>query len=65
MLLREGHGEIWRHHVQDAQTDLEEPMTSAPALEARQLIRGTKTGVCLAMLPFTVNGTEISGSVVA
>ena len=44
-----------------AQTVLEEAMASSPALDTCQLIHGTKTGACLAMLLSTVNRTEMGG----
>ena len=34
-------------------------MVTDPELDDRRLRRGTKTGACLTMLPFTVNGEEL------
>ena len=59
MFLWEVLEEIWCLHVQDAQTALEEAMASYPALDARRLRRGTKTGVLITVMLSTVNGTEL------
>ena len=44
LLLREGHGEIWRHNLQNAQALLEEDMSDTPSLEDHWLIWVNKTG---------------------
>ena len=59
MLLQEGKGELWRQHVQDAQTVLYEVMAEAPALDTHGLRRGTKTEACLTVLPSTMNIMEL------
>ena len=59
MLLQEGKGELWRQHVQDAQTVLYEVMAAAPALDTHRLRRGTKTEACLTVLPSTMNRMEM------
>ena len=63
MILREGRGdilgEIRRHHVQDAQTVLEEAMDKVLTFYDHQLRWGTKTGACITVLPSTVNGMEL------
>ena len=58
MLLRDDLGEIRRCHVQDAQMVPEEAMTTAPALDACRMRRGTNIRAWLTVFPSTVNGTD-------
>ena len=42
---------------------MEEAMTTAPTLDARQLRRGTNTGAWLTVLPPKMKGTELGDQV--
>ena len=59
MLLREECVDICWRHVYNTKMALEDAMTATPALDVYHLRRGTKTGVCLTVLQFTVNGADL------
>ena len=59
MILQEVQGEIWRCHMQDAQTTMDDAMAAASTLDARKLLWGTKMGEWLTMLISMLNGTDI------
>ena len=59
MLLQEDQGEIQCLHVQDSHTALDEAMVTDPVLDALMMIWITKMGAWLAVLPSTVNGTDL------
>ena len=59
MILRERQGDIRSRCVQDTQTALEEAMVAAPTLDACRMRWRTKIGAWLAVVPSTVNGTEL------
>ena len=59
IILWEGQREIRRHHLQDAQTDMEDSMVAAPAFDSRRLTHRTNTGAWLTMLLSTVNDADL------